>query len=268
MVFDGRGFAAKIEERLKEKIAILPRKLKLAAIVDPSNQAGVKYCQLKAKMAERLGVEFTIYNFQFTNNFQVSNLKFKIEDLNRDPRVDGIMIQLPFPNSKFLIELIDPRKDVDGLTCLPAGRGRNPFKPAVVRAVLEILKYSYTFPSAPPPNLGGGKGMVCIVGAEGFVGSRLMKELPGAVGLDKGDFPTWLEKLRRASVVISCTGQAGLIDGSMVKKGFVAIDVGYPRPEFAPSALAKASFYTPVPGGVGPVTVACLFANLVDGVKM
>ena len=88
-----------------------------------------------------------------------------------------------------------------------------------------------------------------------------MKELPGAVGMDKDDFD--VEKIKQADVVISCTGQADLIEGYMVKDDFVAIDVGYPKAEFTKEALAKASFFTPVPGGVGPVTVAMLFENLV-----
>ena len=95
-----------------------------------------------------------------------------------------------------------------------------------------------------------------------------MRELK-CEGMDKEDFPTSSGRagLRRAGVVISCTGQAGLITGEMVKNGFMAIDVGYPKPEFTPEALAKARFYTPVPGGVGPVTVVMLFKNLVECVN-
>ena len=83
------------------------------------------------------------------------------------------------------------------------------------------------------------------------------------VGMDKEDFD--VEKIKLSDIIISCTGQAGLVDGYMVKNGFIAIDVGYPKPEFTVSAQAKAAFITPVPGGVGPVTVACLFENLIDG---
>jgi len=238
VVFDGRGFADQIVSGLPKK------KLKLVTIVDPANEAGMKYTKLKEKMAARLGVEFEI---QMTNDKH--QIKSKIQNLNRDPHVDGIMIQVPFPGADELIKLIDPKKDVDGL------REDSPFKPAVVRAVLEILN-----------NESGimNNARILVVGSKGFVGRRLIKEL-GCEGIDKEDFPSSL-KLRRASVIISCTGQANLIDGSMVKNGFTAIDVGYPKPEFTPDALAKAGFYTPVPGGVGPVTVACLFANLAEGV--
>ena len=124
-----------------------------------------------------------------------------------------------------------------------------------------------TSPLTPLLNLGEGnkRGEVVVIGSRGFVGRRLVGELK-CDGMDKEDFDS--EKLKNADVIISCTGQENLIGGSMVKNGFLAIDVGYPRPEFTSDALAKASFYTPVPGGVGPVTVVMLFKNLVDAVLL
>ncbi len=153
---------------------------------------------------------------------------------------DGIMVQLPHPNAKELISQIPPEKDVDGL------REDSPFMPAVVRAVKEILK-----------NL---PGEILVIGSKGFVGRKLMQVFPDAIGMDIDDFSA--DKLKTADVIISATGQKNLIDSDMVRDGFIAIDVGYPDAEFTPAALTKASFYTPVPGGVGPVTVAMLFANL------
>lgn len=232
VVFDGRKFARKIEEGL-------PRvKAKLVVLLDPKNEAGVKYVEMKKRMADRLGVEMRIFD------------KPEIERWNADASVNGIVIQLPFPDSDKLINLIDPKKDVDGL------RKDGPFKPAVVRAVMEILGDSLK--ETPFKS-------VLVVGSRGFVGRRLVKELR-CKGMDKEDFEP--EKIKKADVVISCTGQEGLITGEMVKDGFIAIDVGYPKAEFTKEALAKARFYTPVPGGVGPVTVACLFANLVEGVNV
>src|SRR3990172_10918346 len=169
MVFDGRAFAGEIEKRLGDEVIKLGKKLKLVTIVDPANPASVTYTNLKAAMAARLGVQFSIYNLQFTNNFQ-------IEELNKDPAVDGIMVQMPYPNAKFLIDLIDPRKDIDGL------REDSPYKPAVVRAICEILISNFEFlnKSQAPKS----KTQICVVGSKGFVGSRLMRELPGAVGMD------------------------------------------------------------------------------------
>ncbi len=251
MIFDGVKFARQIEEELPRK------KKKLVVFVDPENMAGMKYVEMKWKMAERLGVEFEIKNLN--SKVETSNnIKILISKLNADPVVDGIMVQLPFPNSDELIMLIDPKKDVDGL------REDSPFVPATVRAVVEILNYSFsTSPLHPSPEFRrGNEGEIVIVGNKGSVGSGLMKWIPGAIGMDKEDFDP--SALLRASVIISATGQPGLITKEMVKDGFVAIDVGYPKPEFTQEALAKASFFTPVPGGVGPVTVAMLFKNLLE----
>jgi methylenetetrahydrofolate dehydrogenase (NADP+) / methenyltetrahydrofolate cyclohydrolase len=230
MIFDGLQFAKGLEVELKDKLAKLPRK-KIIAILDPNNSGGKVYTRLKQKMAERLGVDFEI----------METLMPDIESLNRDQSVNGIMIQLPFPNSEFLINLIDLNKDIDGL------RDDSLYKPAVVKAVLKILPIK--------------SGQIVIVGSKGEVGRRLMLELPQATGIDQGDS---LEVLKDADIIVSATGQTGLIKPEMVKKGVVAIDVGFPKGDLDPEIVHKASFFTPVPGGVGPVTVVSLFENLLN----
>jgi methylenetetrahydrofolate dehydrogenase (NADP+) / methenyltetrahydrofolate cyclohydrolase len=237
MIFDGRRFARELELQLPSKRG------KLAVIYDPNNEAARVYTKIKEKKAKELGVEFAKF---MMNNVQ-GTMDDLIRELDKDPSVDGIMIQLPYPNSAELIKLIDAKKDVDGL------REDSPFVPATVRAVLEILKLSTT------------PGVVLVVGGRGEVGKRLLRELPGALGMDKDDFD--VRKIKRADVVISCTGREGLIKPEMVKDGVVAIDVGYPKGDFDAKVAEKAAFFTPVPGGVGPVTVACLFKNLLEGVR-
>lgn len=200
------------------------KKAKLAVFLDPSNVSGVRYVEKKIEVGKRLGVEIVMNKI--------------------DGDEDGIIVQLPHPRAKELIANIPPEKDVDGL------REDSPYLPAAVRAVATILNAQGSMLNKK----------IIIVGSRGFVGRRLMRVLPNATGMDKEDFDP--EKIKTANVVISCTGQVGLIQPDMVCDGVVAIDVGYPEAEFTPEALAKASFYTPVPGGVGPVTVAMLFANL------
>ena len=230
MKFDGKKFAEDIISKLPKK------KAKLAIFLDPSNVSGTKYVKKKVEVGKRLGVEIVMNKI--------------------DGDEDGIVVQLPHPRAKELIANIPPEKDVDGL------REDSPYLPAVVRAVSEIL---YNAPSDPPLKLRGGrKGVILVVGSHGFVGRKLMQVFPDAVGMDKDDFDP--ERSRRASVIISATGQKHLIDSDMVRDGFIAIDVGYPEAEFTSEALAKASFYTPVPGGVGPVTVAMLFQNLLESI--
>lgn len=229
MIFSGKDFSEQIVKDLEVKFRNLSHPASLAVLVDSRNEGAVKYTALKRKMASRLGVEF-----KEVNNLDEANF------------ADGIIIQLPYPNSSELISHIPLEKDVDGL------REESLYKPAVVRAVLEILAVNNFL------NLS-----TIIIGNEGFVGKRLQKELH-CDGMDKDDFDPTSPRLRGASVIISCTGQAGLIKPEMVKDGVVAIDVGYPKGDFDPQVAEKASFFTPVPGGVGPVTVVMLFKNLVD----
>lgn len=212
----------------EEIISKLPKKkAKLAIFLDPENVSGAKYVQKKMEMARRLGVEVVV---------------------NRtDGDENGIMVQMPHPDAENLIAQIPPEKDVDGL------REDSPYQPAVVRAVISVL-------SAQCSVLWDKK--ICVIGCNGFVGRKLMQAFPDAVGMDKEDFDP--ERSRRADVVISCTGRAGLIKPDMVKDGVVAIDIGYPKGDFDPEVAKKASFFTPVPGGVGPVTVVMLFANLLE----
>ncbi len=221
MIFDGKKFAEEIISKLPRK------KAKLAVFLSDDNIAGRRYVKIKTEVAKRLGVEII---------------------MNRiDGDEDGIIVQLPHPDSQKLISQIPKEKDVDGL------RGDSPYLPAVVLAVQKVL--------ITHCSLLNDKN-ICVVGANGFVGSKLMQVFPAAIGMDKENFDAKL--IKNFDIVISATGIPGLIKD--VKRGAVCIDVGYPEPEFSHSALAKASFYTPVPGGLGPVTVACLFQNLLNGI--
>jgi methylenetetrahydrofolate dehydrogenase (NADP+) / methenyltetrahydrofolate cyclohydrolase len=254
IIFDGRMYAAKIEQEVREKVAKMPRKPKLVSILDPNDVGSVVYTNIKKKKAESLGILFESYQLP-VDSYQLIN------QLNNDENVDGIMIQLPFSDSDNLIKLIDPKKDVDGL------REGSEFMPATVRAVMEILNFACTPLSSLPPNLGGRwrqpEGSTAVViGNQGEVGSRLMKYLPeNTIGMGRKDFD--VEKIKQADIIISCTGSEGLIKPEMISEGVICIDVGYPNGDFVPECAQKAAFFTPVPGGVGPVTVAMLFANLV-----
>ncbi|MDP1743386.1 MAG: hypothetical protein Q8L51_01210, partial [Candidatus Amesbacteria bacterium] len=215
MIFDGKAFA-------QDLIAKLPRKKsKLAIFLSDDNISGARYVKIKTEIAKRLGVEIV---------------------MNRiDGDEDGIMVQLPHPDSQKLISQIPLEKDVDGL------REDSPFLPAVVCAVQKILGDS--FKEYP---------FWVVVGSKGFVGRKLMQVFPNAIGMDKEDFDP--STLLRADVIISATGSPGLI--KEIKEGTICIDLGFPKGDFDPECNRRASFFTPVPGGIGPVTVACLFENL------
>lgn len=242
MVFDGKKFAEEIISKLPKKHA------KLAIFLDSSNISGAKYVERKIAVAERLGVEVevTMTNSQIPMNIQVTNIKSQIDKLNNDETVTGIMIQLPLGFGHLDLDIasgIAREKDVDGL------REDSKFLPAAVRAVREILRSNIQ-----------DLGSICVVGSKGFIGRKLMQIYPSATGMDKENFDP--EKIKEFDVIISVTGQPGLI--KEVKEDAVCIDLGFPRGDFDPSTALRASFFTPVPGGVGPVTVACLFENLLS----
>jgi len=248
VIFDGKKLAFEITKELEMKVAGLNKKkgrrLKLVTIYNPDHEPSRVYSNIKQKKAEEIGVEFEKVPVGGMTVEQISRI---IGKLNLDLSVDGVMVQLPLgtANDKELIDQIDPKKDVDGL------RANSVIVPATVRAVLKILG------ELSEQN----NSKVLVVGNLGLVGARLQKEL-GCEGMDKHNFDS--EKIKSFYVVIGCTGEAGLIKAEMVKQGVVAIDVGYPVGDFEPDVADSASFLTPVPGGVGPVTVAMLFANLVD----
>lgn len=272
-IFDGVKFANKKTEELKRAVQRFEekngRRPKLVTIYDPNNQAGRIYTNIKEKKAGEIGVLFEKYSID-EFRYQIDNL---VPMLNSDKSVDGIMVQVPLFEAEEngrakelqLISMIDPKKDVDGL------REESGYVPAVVRAVLEILKFSFSslqFSVSDPTNQFLSKS-VTVLGSKGFVGSRLMEQLHKLdvsmlSGMDSDNLD--LEILLQADVVISATGVQGLFSPDMVKDGVCLIDIGYPQGDFDPIVAAKTSFYTPVPGGVGPVTVVSLFANLLNEV--
>jgi methylenetetrahydrofolate dehydrogenase (NADP+) / methenyltetrahydrofolate cyclohydrolase len=249
-IFDGKELAVKIEAEVKEKIQKLGRKPVLVTIYNTNDQPSRIYSNIKAAKARELGVEFRQYGL--LNTTDVEGL---VININRKPEVDGFMIQLPLTGDKSedikLCSLIDPKKDADGLN------PRSGMMQATVRAVMEILSLGER----------SQRREVVVVGNHGAVGSGLVSELSKnndyeVIGMGRYDFDA--DKLRQAVIIISATGQEGLIKPDFVKDGAICIDVGYPKGDFDPKCAEKAAFFTPVPGGVGPVTVACLFKNLAE----
>ena len=224
MIFDGKGFAGKIEERLRKSGKLAGKSLLIVG--DEDNI----YVRLKKKMGERLGVKVVVRS-----------------DLKEMGKFDGVLVQLPVADESIL-EKIPVEKDVDGLNLVSR------FWPAAVVAVEKVLEFA---------GLLGKSLRVGVVGSEGMVGKRLCQRLEElgleVAGFDKGDL---LEGLVDCDVVVSATGQVALIKVDMVKKGVVAIDLGFPKGDFDTQVADKASLLTPVPGGVGPVTVVSLFENL------
>ncbi len=247
-LFDGKALAQKIEAELKSK----NKTPKLVSILVGDNPASVLFLSLKQKAAERVGAILEIKRFGLDTP-QEELIHF-IKALNSDKSVNGIMIQLPLPDGfdkEMLIGSISPEKDVDGM------REGSLFVAPVVLAIWTAIKES-----------AAEEKSATIVGAKGFVGKKL------TAFLNERNFKTVLldigssdlaEKVKDAGLIISATGSQGLIKGDMIKDGAKVIDVGSPRGDVrTEEVIGRASFLSPVPGGVGPLTIAYLMANLLQ----
>lgn len=261
-IFDGKLYALKKQLLLKSGAKLLKEKgknLKLATILVGNDSASRLYVNLKKKYIEEIGLEVDIYNLPET--VKKEEIITLIDSLNTDKSVNGIMIQLPLPENlkgyrDELIEGIEDSKDVDGM------KKESKFIPPTVKAVLEILSLARNEVEVEVEN-------ICVVGASGTVGKVLVKELKKRGNnvnnvLEADENTKNLENLTKVSdVVISATGVINLISPDMLKQDVILIDVGSPFGDMDPRCGDLASFLTPVPGGVGPVTISCLAENLV-----
>jgi len=264
-IFDGKKQAEKLEEEIKRKIGDIKKKLgvtpKLVSIIVGDNQAFHLYLSLVEEKAKKAGILFE--KKSFTSQTSPKQIYKHINSLNQDRGVHGIVVQMPLPKNFDPIRLgsqISPEKDVDCLT--PESlkhlvEGQPIFLPAVVKAVLLILEKKRI-------KLRGKD--VAVVGASGFVGKPLAAHLKnlGVTVIPCDEFTKNLKEwTKKGEILVSATGVSGLIKKEMVKKGAVVIDLGSPKPEVNFEEVKKiASFITPVPGGVGPLTIVCLLENV------
>src|SRR3989344_9632401 len=283
-IIDGKLLAEKLGRELAEKIGDLKERPLVVSILIGSDPNSLLYTQMKQKKADEFNIDFLPMKFSKTSSFE--NVAKKIQSLNETDEVKGIMIQLPIPkdflgkSSKWdLIKLIDPKKDIDGMV------PDSPFVSATVKGVLKILDHIASLREHEMPKQSQSAGIAAstasprnddswyrnkifgVVGSEGEVGKPLVEELSmrnakKILRLDKRNPECNLEELRKADVVISCTGVQGLVDADMVKNNVIAIDVGLG--DFDPEVYKKAKLYTPKFGGVGPLTIISLMENILE----
>lgn len=270
-LLDGKLLAQKRADKLKEKVKDLKKRglNPLFCVInigdDPSSQL---YLKTKKKRAAEVGIEQQVY--QLAQNESQNNLLTLIDRLNKDEKVCGIMIQLPVPdqiNLNEALEHISPSKDVDCLTPSNVGRlwrGDHFVEPATAHGILALLDYYQI-------DLRGQN--VVIIGRSSIVGkplAALMLERDATVSILHTKTKHLDEYTRKADILVSAAGQAGLITADMVKDDAVVIDVGINRQngktigdvDFA-GVLPKAKYITPVPGGIGPLTVESLMEQVV-----
>ncbi|OGY16641.1 MAG: hypothetical protein A3H88_01380 [Candidatus Blackburnbacteria bacterium RIFCSPLOWO2_02_FULL_44_9] len=257
-VFDGKRAASEILELVSKRVKKLSFRPKLVSFYNPRDPGSALYTRIKKQKAESVGIEFVGWEI-----YGVTEAVREIGDVGGDEGVTGILVQHPtgehaYSESdwKALVEAIPQEKDVDGL------RGDSPFVPATVKAIFVALSAAGIEPA-------GLK--VSVVGATGMVGRplvRLLNEKGAKVReIDENTRDVWFQ-LKNSDVVISAVGKSNLIHGDQLKQGVVVIDVGSPGGDVDfDSARAVASFITPVPGGIGPLTVVCLLENVVEAAE-
>jgi len=276
-ILDGKALAARMRQSLTAEVTDLAEKHGrapgLAVILVGSDPASHVYVRNKKAGCEKMGIASSAYDLPADTTQQ--HLLGLISELNADPKVDGILVQLPVPehiNPDSLIEAIDPGKDVDGFHPYNVGRlaARKPaLRSCTPFGCMKLLEET-------GQDLHGKECV--IVGASNIVGRPMALELllAGATVTIAHKFTRDLRShVERADILVAAAGKQGLIKGEWIKPGATVIDVGIHRlddgtltgdVEFA-AASERAAWITPVPGGVGPMTITMLLANTVEAFK-
>ena len=245
----------------------------LAVVLVGADSASAVYVRNKRKACQQVG--FKTFDFDLPTQTSEAELFALVDRLNADPAVHGILVQLPLPpyvNAAALIDRIDPRKDVDGFSAVNLGNlalRRFGLRPCTPKGVMTLLGHT----DRPVR----GQHAV-VVGVSNHVGRPLALELliAGCTTTCCHKFTQGLEHyVREGDIVVAAVGRPGIVKGEWIKSGAVVIDVGINRMqdghlvgdvEFAPAA-ERASWITPVPGGVGPMTVATLMENTLEAAQ-
>lgn len=278
-IIDGKKIAEKIYKQLKNEIYELKRNghtITLAVINLGENAASKIYISNKKKMCEEVGINSRI--FYLPNDFAEERLLSLIKELNENPKINGILVQLPLPshiNTNRIIEKIDPKKDVDGFNYINLGKllinnETDILLPCTPEGIMEIFHYENI-------NL-SGKHCV-IINRSNIIGKPLammMLKEDATVTVCHSKTQNLKEICKTADIIVSAAGKVNLVTKDMVKPEAILIDVGINRDKNGKvrgdvdfqNVNDIASFITPVPGGVGPMTVAMLLKNTVKAAKL
>ncbi len=276
-IMDGKAVAKSIREGLKEEIDRLKKEdihPGLAVVLVGNDPASAIYVRNKGEACRAAG----IYSEEHTlpENTKESELLDLIHRLNNDPRIHGILVQLPLPshiNKDRVLKSVSPEKDVDGFHEINMGRlltGQEGLVPCTPLGIMKLLEY-YHIPVE-------GRFAV-VVGRSNIVGkpvAMMLLQRNATVTICHTRTKNMAETCRMADILIAAAGKPGMITGEMIKDGAVVIDVGINRSDTGKltgdvdfeSASMKAGWITPVPGGVGPMTIAMLLYNTVKAAKL
>ena len=273
-ILDGKALAAKMKENIRAEAAALSRRPGLAVILVGEDPASRVYVNGKRRDCEECG----FYSEEYALPVQTTQqeLLSLVGELNGREDIDGILCQLPLPNGlneREVLLAIDPAKDVDCFHPFNVGQlviGGPVFRPCTPGGVMELLGEYGVDPA----------GKRCVVlGRSNIVGKPmglLLLHADGTVVACHSKTPDMAEIAAQADILVSAVGKAGLVTGDMVKEGAVVVDVAMNRDAAGrlcgdvryEEAAAKASYITPVPGGVGPMTRAMLMKNTLTAAKL
>lgn len=288
-IIDGKKTAADIKAALAEEVAALTaqgrRRPHLAAILVGHDGGSETYVANKIKACEACGFRSSLIRFESTpeNPLDPAELMAAIRNLNEDPEVDGFIVQLPLPrhiDEQAVIETVSPEKDVDGFHPVNVGKvsaGLPAFRSATPAGIVELLR-RYGIPTR-------GRNVV-IIGRSNIVGRPLAsimmhKGIDATVTVCHSATQNLADITRRADILVAALGKPGFVTADMVADGATVIDVGTTRvPDPSrksgyrlsgdvdfESVAPKCAFITPVPGGVGPMTIASLMLNTMQAYK-
>ncbi len=266
-MLDGKALAAALRTGLTEQVAALPYRPGLAVVLVGEEAASAVYVRNKDRAAREVG--FASQTIRLSAAVTQAELLATIAALNADPDVDGILVQLPLPphlTPRAILDAVDPAKDVDGFHPVNVGRlqeGTALLAPCTPRGVMKLLEQAGV-------SLSGTRAVV--LGRSAIVGkpvAALLLAANATVTIAHSRTRDLAAECRRADVLVAAVGQPELVRGDWVAEGAVVIDVGINR--LADGRLvgdcatvecaARAAAITPVPGGVGPMTIACLLEN-------
>ena len=266
-IIDGKAVSQKVKEEVRAEIERDGLKVGLAVVIVGNNQASRVYVNNKKKACEVCGIKS--YEYALPEETPENELLDLVDTLNADPNINGILVQLPLPaqiNEEKIIARISPEKDVDAFHAVNVGKimiGNYSFLPCTPAGVMELIHSTGTDVS--------GKECV-VIGRSNIVGkpmAMLLLHENATVTICHSRTKDLASVCRRADILVSAVGKADFVTADMVKDGAIVIDVGMNRN--AENKLCgdvkydevepKASYITPVPGGVGPMTIAMLMKN-------
>jgi len=269
-ILNGREVSSALLEKVAIEVKALPSdKLpKLVMLLIGDNPASLSYVKQKAKTADKTGVLSELK--KYSANITQSEILSEIQNLNEDPTVHGILVQLPLPdhlNAYEILQSIAPKKDVDGLHlenqgAMLAGKKHERLVPCTAKGIIKLLEF-YNLPIQ-------GQN-VTVIGRSNLVGksvAALLTNRDATVTICHSKTKLLIKHTRNSDIIIVATGQANLLKLEMLREEAVVIDVGCSHLEdgtlcgdVSPNVADKVAWISPVPGGVGPMTVACLIEN-------